>query len=59
LIQVIHDDPELNRGRGLEVTERSERSGRPLSGAEKLAAAFVLLGAFATLAYALGESWIG
>jgi hypothetical protein len=33
--------------------------GRRLKTLEKAAAAFVLLGAVATLAYAFGESWIG
>jgi hypothetical protein len=34
-------------------------SARRLTLVEKIAAAFVLLGAFATLAYAFGETWIG
>jgi len=38
------------------MTGRPARHLKPL---EKVAAAFVLLGAAATLAYALGESWIG
>jgi hypothetical protein len=34
-------------------------SARHLTLLERIAAAFVLLGAVATLAYAFGETWIG